>query len=109
MKPHSARASATVSGSFISTRRALSRRQFLRGAGIVLSLPLLESMLPSFARAAAAPAKPRRMLAICNNLGLLPERFFPQQTGRGYQLSPYLELLKEHREDFKIGRASCRE
>ena len=105
MNAPSARTSQHVSASLIATRRALSRRQFLRGAGIVLSLPLLDSMLPSFARAAAAngaPTKPRRMLAICNNLGLLPEQFFPKQTGRGYALSPYLELLKEHREDFTV-------
>ena len=89
---------------FIATQRALSRRQFLRGAGIALTLPLLDSMLPAFARAnsAAAKAKPRRMFAICNNLGLLPERFFPSATGRGYALSPYLELLEEHRDDFTV-------
>jgi BMFP domain-containing protein YqiC len=108
MKTHPVRAPRSVSGSFVSTRRALSRRQFLRGAGIVLSLPFLDSMLPAFAKAAAASggqgptAKPRRMFAICNNLGLLPEQFFPKQTGRGYALSPYLELLKEHREDFTV-------
>jgi BMFP domain-containing protein YqiC len=105
MNAYPARVSKFVPGSLIATRRALSRRQFLRGAGIVLSLPLLDSMLPSFARAAVASdatAKPRRMLAICNNLGLLPEQFFPKQTGRGYALSPYLELLKEHREDFTV-------
>jgi hypothetical protein len=108
MKARPARASNTASGSFIAPRRALSRRQFLRGAGIVLTLPLLDSMLPSFARAAnagsanGAAAKPRRMLAVCNNLGVLPEQFFPKQTGRGYQLSPYLELLKEHRDDFTV-------
>ena len=105
MKAYPARASKPITGSLIATRRSLSRRQFLRGAGIVLTLPLLDSMLPSFARAATAtgaPAKPRRMLAICNNLGLLPEQFFPKQTGRGYALSPYLELLKEHREDFTV-------
>jgi BMFP domain-containing protein YqiC len=104
MKPYPARA-RSASGTFIATRRALSRRQFLRGAGIVLTLPLLDSMLPSFARAAGAnraPSKPRRMFAICNNLGLLPEQFFPQQTGRGYALSPYLELLREHRDDFTV-------
>ena len=92
-------------GSYVSTRRALSRRQFLRGAGIVLSLPLLDSMLPTFARAQAvkeAAAKPRRMLAICNNLGLVPDQFFPTTTGRDYTLSPYLELLKEHRDDFTV-------
>ena len=96
--------SRSTPGSFISTQRAVSRRQFLRGAGIVMSLPFLDSMLPAFARADTkrANAKPRRMLGICNNLGLLPDQFFPKQTGRGYALSPYLELLKEHREDFTV-------
>ncbi|MEI6053143.1 MAG: DUF1552 domain-containing protein [Opitutaceae bacterium] len=92
-------------GSYVSTRRALSRRQFLRGAGIVLSLPLLDSMLPTLARRQAAndaATKPRRMLAICNNLGLVPEQFFPTTTGRNYTLSPYLQMLKEHRDDFTV-------
>jgi BMFP domain-containing protein YqiC len=91
-------------GSFVSTRPTLSRRQFLRGTGIVLSLPLLDSALPTFARAAssAAAKKPRRMLAVCNNLGLLPDQFFPTQTGRGYALSPYLQHLAHHRDDFTV-------
>ncbi len=70
-----------------------------------MSLPWLDSMLPAFARgevAKAAAKKPRRMLGICNNLGLLPDQFFPKQTGRGYALSPYLETLREHREDFTV-------
>src|SRR5207237_522174 len=46
--------------------------------------------------------KPRRMLAICNNLGLLPDQFFPKQAGPDYQPSPYLEILKEHRDDFTV-------
>lgn len=93
---------------FISTRRAISRRSFLRGAGAALSLPFLDSMLAPFARAAesASPlapgATPRRMFGICNNLGLLPEHFFPQGSGRDYAPSPYLKLLEEHREDFTV-------
>jgi hypothetical protein len=92
---------------FISTQRAVSRRAFLRGAGILLSLPLLDAMTPAFAAvraAAGSPAggKPRRMLGICNNLGLLPEYFFPKQSGRDYELSPYLQLLKDYRNDFSV-------
>jgi Protein of unknown function (DUF1552) len=83
------------------TMRAESRRQFLRGVGVFLSLPTLESLRPAFARAEKF-AKPRRMLAICNNLGLLPEYFFPKETGRGYALSPYLEKLAGHRDDFTV-------
>ncbi len=94
---------------FVSTRPALSRRKFLRGAGILLTLPLLDVMGPAFAAAArriaagATPGgKPRRMFGICNNLGLLPEHFFPKESGRDYALSPYLEDLKGHRNDFTV-------
>ncbi len=94
---------------FVSTRPALSRRKFLRGAGILLSLPLLDAMTPAFAAvtnrvaASATPGgKPRRMFGICNNLGLLPDQFFPKQGGRAYALSPYLEHLKAHRDDFTV-------
>ena len=105
MKNPAARPSRPVSGSFVSAQRALSRRQFLRNAGVMMSLPWLDSMLPAFARGQtlkAATAQPRRMLGICNNLGLLPDQFFPKTAGRGYQLSPYLESLREHRDDFTV-------
>jgi hypothetical protein len=90
---------------FVATRPALSRRKFLRGAGILLSLPMLEAMTPVFAgalKAATEPSKPRRMFGICNNLGLLPEYFFPKEGGGDYTLSPYLDLLSDHRNDFTV-------
>jgi len=70
-----------------------------------MSLPLLEAMLPGTARAAppAAPGvKPRRMLGICNNLGLRPDLFFPTAAGRDYEATPYLKLLDAHRNDFTV-------
>ncbi len=97
-----------VSTPHLALRRALSRRRFLQGTGIALSLPLLEAMSPVLAGAGAGkPAdrsdgKPRRMFAICNNLGLLPENFFPQTPGRNYAPSPYLELLRAHQQDFTV-------
>lgn len=89
----------------VSTQPSISRRSFLRGAGVALGLPMLDAMFPAFCRAAEAkPAQPRRILGICNNLGLVPDRFFPAigDTGRGYKLSPYLEHLAAHRDDFTV-------
>lgn len=93
----------------IATRSPLSRRTFLRGTGIALALPLLDAMSPAFAslrpqtpNPSANSTTPRRMLAICNNLGLLPDQFFPQSPGQNYQLSPYLETLASHRNDFTV-------
>jgi hypothetical protein len=107
MKPERAQPTSP-SGCYIANRRPLSRRQFLRGAGIALSLPLLESMLPGLARAATGSfgsgqdAVPRRMLGICNNLGVLGENFFPAESGRNYTLTPYLSHLQALRNDFSV-------
>jgi hypothetical protein len=81
----------------------LSRRTILRGAGVAMALPLLEAMTPAFARAATTTV-PRRFLGVCNNLGHLPDKFFPAQdsTGSGYQFSTYLEHLSDHRDDFTV-------
>jgi hypothetical protein len=98
MKPP---AGSTFRVPFASTRRPISRRRFLRGAGVALSLPFLESMRAPFARAADNKV-PRRMFGICNNLGVLPEPFFPKDAGRDYTPSPYLKLLQEHRNDFTV-------
>lgn len=92
---------------FIATREPISRRRFLQGVGVTMSLPLLEAMLPRTARAASSSplandATPRRMLGICNNLGLLPDQFFPASAGREYVASPYLKLLEAHRNDFTV-------
>jgi hypothetical protein len=90
---------------FVLTRKALSRRKFLKGTGVVMSLPFLESMVPAFEnlqKTANVGGKPRRLLAICNNLGLLADYLYPKTEGKDYESSPYLELLKEHRNDFTI-------
>jgi BMFP domain-containing protein YqiC len=86
---------------FASTRRPISRRRFLRAAGVAVSLPLLDAMLPRFARA-TEKVPPRRLFGVCNNLGLLPDRFFPTDDGRDYTPSPYLKLLQDHRADFTV-------
>lgn len=103
-----ANSSALGQAPFVATRQAMSRRHFIRGVGVALALPFLDSMIAPFARAAevtsplAPNATPRRMFAICNNLGLLPAQFFPQGTGRDYVASPYLQSLQEHRNDFTV-------
>src|SRR4029077_11466650 len=81
----------------LSLNPTLSRRTFLRGAGITMALPFLEAMLPSIARAGQTRAVPRRMVAIETNMGIMPQFFFPEQAGRDYALSPYLEKLAAHR------------
>src|SRR5271170_3011109 len=77
----------------------VDRRQFLRAAGVSCALPLLESLASP---GAAAPPQPRRLLAVCAGLGVYPDNFFPRETGRAYQLTPYLRMLQEYRDAFTV-------
>ena len=79
----------------------VSRRSFLRAAGVTLALPVLESVAP-FARAAAARGPIRRMVCCCTTLGIHAENLFPTKAGRDFELTPYLEPLKAMRGDFTV-------
>ncbi|MEM9646143.1 MAG: DUF1552 domain-containing protein, partial [Planctomycetota bacterium] len=77
---------------------SLNRRALLKAAGVSLSLPLLESMSPAWGASANAP--PKRMVLLCTALGLHPPNLWPKTAGADYEMTPYLKLLKEHRQDY---------
>jgi hypothetical protein len=85
----------------IGTQCSISRRTLLKAAGATIGLPLLEAMMPSFARAAAAKI-PRRMVAIETNMGIMPQFFFPEKAGADYAPTPYLEKLAAHRKNLTV-------
>ena len=61
----------------------LSRRTFLKGAGVCLALHYLEAMTPVFAK--ARPVKnPKRFVAVGNSFGMYPPAFFPSASGTRY-------------------------
>lgn len=80
----------------------LSRRNFLRAAGVSLALPWLDALAPAAARGAPAATPPRRMVCICAPLGLHGPHLFPQKAGQGYESTPYLEVIEEFRDDFSV-------
>jgi len=81
----------------------IPRRTFIRSAGISLALPWLDIFANDPKRPSSNTAQPpRRMVCICAPLGLHPDNFFPTQTGKDYALSPYLETLKEYRDEFTV-------
>jgi hypothetical protein len=90
-----------MNGLFSIGHGPLSRRTFLRGAGVAMALPLLDAMRPAFA-AEQASAVPRRMICIETNMGILPQFFFPEKAGADYELTPYLQKLAANRGDFTV-------
>jgi hypothetical protein len=83
----------------LTMSRPLTRRHFLRAAGVSLALPWLEVFAR---RASAASAKPHRMVCICTPLSLHPANFFPDKAGKDYAATPYLEVLKDFRDDYTV-------
>jgi hypothetical protein len=77
----------------------LNRRTFLQSTGVAMALPWLESMQPAWAN---EQAPPKRMVFICNTLGLHAPALFPKTTGADYGLTDYLSIIKAHRKDFTL-------
>jgi hypothetical protein len=79
----------------INTKKHLARRTFLRGAGISLALPLLDSMVPSHTLLANTAANPTLRLGFCYMPhGAVMSNWTPVMDGAGYSLSRTLAPLK---------------
>jgi len=82
------------------TRRPLSRRAVLRGAGATLALPLLQSMLPA-GSASAATSRPR-FACIYIPHGAIMSRWTPAGDGGAFELSPILRSLEPFRDRLNV-------
>lgn len=87
---------------FIS-KKHLSRRTLLRGAGTVLALPFLESMVPAATLLAQTAAKPvSRFGAIYFPHGATMSRWTPEQEGRNFEFTEILKPLEPFRERLNV-------
>lgn len=88
----------------ILTRKSLPRRTFLRGAGGVLALPLLDAMVPSMTALAATAARPvRRLGFVYIPMGAYMKRWMPQgNSGALGELSPTLKSLESVRDHLTV-------
>lgn len=89
---------------------SVTRRNFLRGTGVALALPILDA---NATHAADAKVKGKtegntgagnkhRMIMICTSLGMHPAYFFPEGTGDAFKASPYLKPLNDARGRYTV-------
>jgi Protein of unknown function (DUF1552) len=84
-----------------TTFRNPSRRHFLRGMGVALALPWLES-LPVLAKggpAAAANTPPLRLGIVYFSNGVEPIHWWAKGSGAAMEIGPALSPMMPHRED----------
>jgi hypothetical protein len=84
------------------TKKHLSRRTFLRGAGVTLSLPLLEAMLPAQTPLVKTAANPRLRLGLCfMPHGGVMANWTPAEEG-ALKLTPILLSLEPYKENVVV-------
>ena len=89
------------------TRKHLSRRTVIKGAGVTLALPLLDAMIPAATALAQSAAAPKMRMgffyiphgAIMGNTvhGPQMDRWTPGGAGADFKLSPILASLEPHK------------
>ena len=90
------------------TKRHLSRRTVLKGAGVTLALPFLDAMVPAATALAQTAAKAKLRTgffyiphgAILGNTSFGPEmdKWTPSGSGAAFKLSPILKSLEKHKQ-----------
>lgn len=77
------------------TKKHLSRRTFLRGAGVAIGLPFLESMVPAATALSQTAANPRTRLGfLYMPHGAVMGNWTPAKEGAEFELSRILSPLK---------------
>ena len=81
------------------TKKHLCRRTFLRGAGVTIALPFLESMLPAQTPLRNTAASPKtRLGCIYVPHGATMYKWTPAAEGKGFQFSETLGPLEKYRD-----------
>lgn len=90
------------------TKKSLSRRALLQGAGVTLALPLLESMAPAMTplRQTAAAAR-TRLGCIYVPHGATMYKWTPAKEGRGFEFTETLAPIEKHRDLITVVSNLC--
>ena len=86
----------------MSKQPVLNRRTLLRGLGATITLPLMESMIPSAFATTAMDNRPKRLSVFYIPNGLRMPQFTPAEAGENYSLTPILEPIARHKEKFSV-------
>jgi hypothetical protein len=85
------------------TRRALSRRTFLRGAGAAISLPLLDAMAKPLTAMAKPAAEARRRLGfVYVPNGIITDQWTPATVGADFEFTAILKPLERFRDSLVV-------
>ena len=90
------------------TKKFISRRAVLRGAGVAIGLPFLESMMPALTATAQTAANPvKRFGVVFVPLGERPGYWTPKTAGADFEFTPILKPLEPYRNSMTVVSELC--
>src|SRR5258706_15060168 len=78
-------------------KKSIPRRTFLRGAGAVVALPMLDAMTPAFAVEAKRPIR-MAFMEVPNGIFNLNNEWTPKTEGTGWEMTQTLKPMEAFRE-----------
>src|SRR5580704_8503374 len=85
------------------TKKHIPRRAFLRGVGVTLSLPLLDSMIPAQTPLAKTAAKPQFRMGLCfMPHGAVMSNWTPAAEGSNFEITPTLKPLEPFKNNLVV-------
>src|SRR5436305_209494 len=82
-------------------KKSVSRRAFLHGVGVTMSLPLLDAMIPAFTLRAAARV-PTRYGFIYVPHGVILDQWTPATEGANFEFKPIMKPLEPFRDQLTV-------
>ncbi len=85
------------------TKKHIPRRAFLKGVGVSLSLPLLDSMIPAQTPLAKTAAKPQFRTGLCfMPHGAVMNNWTPATEGSNFAITPILKPLEPFKDQLVV-------
>src|SRR6516164_9444741 len=84
------------------TKKHLSRRTLLKGAGVAVGLPFLESMIPAWTPTAKAATPRMRFGAVYFPNGAIMQQFTPKTFGPNFEFTPVLKPLEPFKDNLVV-------
>jgi hypothetical protein len=85
------------------TKKHLPRRTFLKGVGVSMALPLLDSMIPARTLLAQTAARPLPRLGfVYVPHGAIMDKWTPATEGAGFEFTPILKPLEPFRDRLNV-------
>ena len=86
----------------IITKKHMSRRTLLRGAGITLGLPFLDAMVPAMAATTNSATPATRLGFVYVPNGIIESHWLPKTQGAGFEFNSTMKALEPYRDRLTV-------